>query len=364
MNFAAGGDYIMVNTPGDAAGDGPGHPGARRASPEVEVFDTGHLVLVNELIDEGLIDDPAMIQLCMGIPYGAPDDPLTLMAMVNRLPHGLRCSRRSRSAGCRSRTSRWRRSSGGNVRVGLEDNLYLSRGVLATNGQLVERAVTMLEAMNVRVMTRREVRDKLGLVKRGMSRRVRPAAARSGLLGGGVIGGGWAARFLLNGVDVRMYDPDPEAAAEGRRGGRQRPPRLGAADDAPLPAEGTLDGRRLAEDGGRRRGVRAGERARARASSSASCWRRAEPAAAPDVVIASSTSGPAAAAAAGRHDPPGAAGGRATRSTPSTCCRWSRCAAASARQPGRRQRAAAVYRPSACDRWCCARRSTASSPTG
>ena len=85
MNFAAGGDYVMVNTPGmlRAMAARVRELGVR---PELEVFDTGHLVFVHELIREGLIDDPPMIQLCMGIPYGAPDDPGTLLAMVNRLP--------------------------------------------------------------------------------------------------------------------------------------------------------------------------------------------------------------------------------------------------------------------------------------
>ena len=85
MNFASGGDYIMVNSPGVLRSM------ARQVQelgvrPELEVFDTGHLVLVHELIREGLIDDPVMIQLCMGIAYGAPDDPTTLLAMVNLLP--------------------------------------------------------------------------------------------------------------------------------------------------------------------------------------------------------------------------------------------------------------------------------------
>jgi uncharacterized protein (DUF849 family) len=87
MNFAADGDYVLVNTPGilrAMAGQVQGL-GVR---PELEVFDSGHLVLVKELIGERLIDDPVLIQLCMGIPYGAPDDPTTLMTMVGRLPAG------------------------------------------------------------------------------------------------------------------------------------------------------------------------------------------------------------------------------------------------------------------------------------
>ena len=85
MNFASGGDYIMVNTPGVLRSM------ARQVQelgvrPELEVFDSGHLVQVKELIRDGLLDDPVMIQLCMGIAYGAPDDPTTFMAMVNSLP--------------------------------------------------------------------------------------------------------------------------------------------------------------------------------------------------------------------------------------------------------------------------------------
>jgi uncharacterized protein (DUF849 family) len=165
MNFAAGGDYVLVNTPGILRAM------ARRIQelglrPELEVFDSGHLVLVKELIDEGLIDDPVLIQLCMGIPYGAPDDPTTLMAMVGRLPPGSVFSAFSIGR-MQLPYVAMAALAGGNVRVGLEDNIYLSRGVLATNGDLVERAVTILEAMNARVLGPDEVRAKLGLRRNG-----------------------------------------------------------------------------------------------------------------------------------------------------------------------------------------------------
>jgi uncharacterized protein (DUF849 family) len=165
MNFAAGGDYVMTNTPGMIRAMARKVQGLG-VRPELEVFDTGHLVLVNELIREGLVDDPPVIQLCMGIPYGAPDDPSTLMSMVGQLPLGAVFSTFS--------IGRMQLAyvgmavlAGGNVRVGLEDNLYLSRGRLATNGQLVERAVSILENMNVRVLGPDEVRAKLRLQKRG-----------------------------------------------------------------------------------------------------------------------------------------------------------------------------------------------------
>jgi uncharacterized protein (DUF849 family) len=165
MNFAAGGDYVMVNTPGMLRAM------ARRirelgVRPELEVFDTGHLVMVKDLIREGLIDDPPLIQLCMGIPYGAPDDPTTLLALVNRLPPGAVFSAFSIGR-MQLPYVAMAALAGGNARVGLEDNLHLSRGVLATNAQLVARAVTILEAMNVRVIGPAEVRERLALVRHG-----------------------------------------------------------------------------------------------------------------------------------------------------------------------------------------------------
>jgi len=161
MNFAAGGDYIMANTPGMLRAM------ARRVQelgvrPELEVFDTGHLVLVHELIEEGLIDDPPLIQLCMGIPYGAPADLSTLLAMVAQLPAGAVFSTFAIGR-LQLPFAAMAPLVGANVRVGLEDNLYLSRGRLATNSELVERAVSILEAVNVRVLGPDEVRERLSL---------------------------------------------------------------------------------------------------------------------------------------------------------------------------------------------------------
>jgi uncharacterized protein (DUF849 family) len=164
MNFAAGGEYIMANTPGmlRAMASRVRELGVR---PELEVFDTGHLVLVHELIADGLIDDPPLIQLCMGIPYGAPADLATLLAMVHRLPPGAVFST---FAIGRMQLPYVTLAPlvGGNVRVGLEDNLYLARGRLATNAELVARAVALLGAMNVRVMAADEVRELLALRER------------------------------------------------------------------------------------------------------------------------------------------------------------------------------------------------------
>jgi uncharacterized protein (DUF849 family) len=165
MNFLAGGDYIMVNSVEMLRAM------ARRirdcgVRPECEVFDTGHLWQVKDLIAEGLIDDPVLIQLCLGIPYGAPADINTFMSMVANLPPGAIWS----SFAISRLQLPWVAQSvlaGGNVRVGLEDNIYLSKGVPATNEALVERAVSILEAMNVKIMGPEEVRQKLKLKKRG-----------------------------------------------------------------------------------------------------------------------------------------------------------------------------------------------------
>jgi len=163
MNFALG-DYVMTNTPGMLRAMAK-KVQALGVRPELEVFDTGHLVFVKQLIKEGLIDDPCLIQLCMGIPYGAPDDPLTLMALVNQIPPGAIFSafsigrRQLPYAGLAAIV-------GGNVRVGLEDNLFLDRGALATNGQLVERAATIVTAMGAKLLGPDDVRRKLKLRRR------------------------------------------------------------------------------------------------------------------------------------------------------------------------------------------------------
>ena len=165
MNFASGGDYIMTNTPSVLRKMAKivQDLGVR---PELEVFDTGHLVMVKDLIKEGLLDDPVMIQLCMGIAYGAPDDPTTFMALVNQMPQNAVFSAFSIS---RMQLPFVAQSvlAGGNVRVGLEDNLYLNKGELATNGSLVDRARKILENMNVKVLGPQEVREKLQLTKHG-----------------------------------------------------------------------------------------------------------------------------------------------------------------------------------------------------
>ena len=163
MNFAEA-DYVMTNTPGMLEAMGR-QMTALGVKPEIEAFDTGHLWFAKKLVADGVLEAPAMVQLCMGVPWGAPDDLNTFMAMVNNVPAGWTFS--AFSIG-RNEMAYVAASvlAGGNVRVGLEDNLWLDKGVLATNVQLVERAVGIIERMGARVIGPGEVREKLGLSKR------------------------------------------------------------------------------------------------------------------------------------------------------------------------------------------------------
>ena len=163
MNFSLG-DYVMTNTPSmlRAMAKQMTDLGVR---PEIEAFDTGHLWFAKQLVEEGLIEDPVLIQLCMGIPWGAPDDLNTYMAMVNNVPSNWTFSAFSIGRNALAYPAA-AVLAGGNVRVGLEDNLYVGKGQLATNAQLVEKAVSVIEGMGAKVIGPEEVRKKLKLTKR------------------------------------------------------------------------------------------------------------------------------------------------------------------------------------------------------
>ena len=162
LNFGDG-DTIYVSTPAQL------RAGAKRiqklgVKAELEIFDTGHLWFAKQMIKEGLLDNP-LFQLCLGIPWGAPADTTTMKAMVDNLPAdavwaGFGIGRMQMPMAAQAVLL------GGNVRVGLEDNLWLDKGVLATNGQLVERAGEILSRLGARVLTPAEGRIKMGLTKR------------------------------------------------------------------------------------------------------------------------------------------------------------------------------------------------------
>lgn len=163
MNFGDG-DYVMTNTTNmlRAMGAQMTELGVK---PEIEAFDTGHLWFAKQLVKEGILEDPALVQLCMGIPWGAPNDLNTFMAMVNNVPDSWTWSAFSLGRDQMPYVAA-AALAGGNVRVGLEDNIYLERGVMATNAQLVEKAADLLSNMGASLIGPEEVRAQLGLVKR------------------------------------------------------------------------------------------------------------------------------------------------------------------------------------------------------
>ena len=133
----------------------------KRIRPELEVFELGHIELAKQLLAEGLIDQPPLFQLCLGIKYGAPASSEAMMAMRDALPPG---SHWSAFGLGRLQMPMVAQSVllGGNVRVGLEDNLYLDKGIPATNAQLVARARAIIELLGVRVLTAAQTRERLG----------------------------------------------------------------------------------------------------------------------------------------------------------------------------------------------------------
>ena len=130
--------------------------------PEVEVFELGHIELAKQLMEEGLLERRSLFQLCLGIRFGAPATPAAMFAMHQALPSGVVWS--AFGVG-RMQMPMVAQAVllGGNPRVGLEDNLYLDKGVLATNAQLVERAVRIVESLGSRVLSAQETRARLGL---------------------------------------------------------------------------------------------------------------------------------------------------------------------------------------------------------
>jgi uncharacterized protein (DUF849 family) len=132
--------------------------------PEIECFELGHIWLAKQLMKEGLIDEPPLFQLCLGIPWGAEATTETMVTMRNHLPPGANWAG---FAIGRLQMPFVAQSAllGGNVRVGLEDNIWLDKGVYASNGSLTARAKEILERMGARVLSPAEAREKLKLKK-------------------------------------------------------------------------------------------------------------------------------------------------------------------------------------------------------
>ena len=162
LNFGDS-SVITVNTPNDL------RKAAKKlkaigVKPEIEAFDLGNMWFGSQLYKEGLLSDPPMFQLCLGIPWGAPATPLAMQAMIDIMPSeaiwsGFAISKNEMPYVAQTVVM------GGNPRVGLEDNLYLTKGKLATNAQLVEKAIRIIEDLGSSIMTPDETRKKLKLTK-------------------------------------------------------------------------------------------------------------------------------------------------------------------------------------------------------
>ena len=160
FNYAEG-DYVYISTPNML------EQGARRlqeigVKPELEVFELGHISFTKYLIDQGLLDDPPLFQVCLGIRWAAEANTASFKSMVDALPDGCNWAGFGTSAMEMPMVAQ-AVLLGGNIRVGLEDNLYLEKGVFASNGQLVERACNIVELMGCSIQTPFEARQTLGL---------------------------------------------------------------------------------------------------------------------------------------------------------------------------------------------------------
>lgn len=159
MNF--GQENVVVNRPRDLAWM------ARRAQelgvkPELECFDMGQVQHALDLVKAGLIDDPPMFQFVLGVGGGAPANAEAMLVLRGMLPANAQWAAFGISRHAFPMVAQ-AALLGGHVRVGLEDNLYLEKGVFGTNAQLVEKAGRILNELGAEVMTPKQAREALGL---------------------------------------------------------------------------------------------------------------------------------------------------------------------------------------------------------
>ncbi|MEL0145039.1 MAG: 3-keto-5-aminohexanoate cleavage protein, partial [Alphaproteobacteria bacterium] len=161
MNF---GEAVFMNTPAHLRKMAEMIKDAG-VKPEIEVFEAGHIRQAIDLIDKGLIENPPLFQLCLGIPWGAPATPQMLQVMQSLLPQNANWAAFG--------ISRWEFpivaeavNNGGHVRVGLEDNLYLEKGVFASNAQLVEKAVRIMRELDAEPVEPDRAAEMLDLLPR------------------------------------------------------------------------------------------------------------------------------------------------------------------------------------------------------
>jgi len=130
--------------------------------PEIEAFEPGHIIFAKQMIEEGLIEDPPMFQLCLGILYASPATAEAMTFLCSLLPESARWS----AFGVARRQfpiAEEAVAQGGNLRVGLEDNLYLAKGEYASNGQLVEKAAALVRGGGAEPAEPARAREILGL---------------------------------------------------------------------------------------------------------------------------------------------------------------------------------------------------------
>ncbi|MEH6588673.1 MAG: 3-keto-5-aminohexanoate cleavage protein [Halioglobus sp.] len=154
-------NYVYISSAGMLR-EGAGKLQEIGVKPELEVFDLGQMWFVKQLLADGLLDAPALLQICLGIKWGAQANTSVFKAMTDELPEGVNWG----GFGVGALQMPMVAQSvllGGNVRVGLEDNLYLERGVFASNAQLVERACNITSMMGCSIQTPAEARETLGL---------------------------------------------------------------------------------------------------------------------------------------------------------------------------------------------------------
>jgi uncharacterized protein (DUF849 family) len=159
LNFGKG---VLVNVPAHVETIAAAIRAAG-VKPELEVFDTGHIALSLDMIKRGLLDDKPLFQMVMGVPWGAPASTEVLASMKSMLPAGAQWA--AFGVG-RAQFPMVAQAFllGGHVRVGLEDNLYISRGELAPdNASLVRKAANVIDLLGSRLATPAEARAMLGL---------------------------------------------------------------------------------------------------------------------------------------------------------------------------------------------------------
>ena len=168
-----GGNYVYISTP-DMLRTGAKRLQKIGVKPELEVFDLGHISFAKQLMKEGLLDESPLFQVCMGIKWAAEGTPRNFMTMVDNLPSnanwaGFGIGRNEMPMVAQAALL------GGHVRVGLEDNIYLSKNEFATNVQLVDRARTIIESMGAKIQTPTEARETLSLTKQTSTATMRVA---------------------------------------------------------------------------------------------------------------------------------------------------------------------------------------------